>query len=343
MSLPRSLAAGAIALALSLTGAAAQEPTKIRFILDWKYQGIHAYAFRAKEKGYFQAEGLDVDIDQGAGSAATVTRVASGAYDAGFGDMNAVIQMAAAKPGEQPVMVYMLYNKPPFALIMKASSPIKTLADVVGHTMGMPAGGAAGQLFPTLAKLNGIDATKVPITNMQPSLQEQMMLNGQVDFSAVFSVTSYINLIGMKVDPDRDIRWIFFSDHGVDLYSNGMVVSQKLLKEKPKAVAGLVRALNRAVIETAATPEAAVALMLKTEPLLNATLETQRLVYAFKTHIVTPETDAIGVGDIDEARMARGIKLLAETYALPATPTVATVFDRSFLPPKEARALKLKF
>ena len=168
------------------------------------------------------------------------------------------------------------------------------------------------------------------------------MLNGQVDFSAIFSVTSYINLISMKVDPDKDIRWIFYSDHGVDLYSNGMVVSQKLLKEKPKAVAGLVRALNRAVVETAAAPEAAVALMVKTEPLLNASLETQRLVYAFKTHIVTPETDAIGVGDIKDERMARGIKLLAETYALPATPTVASVFDRSFLPPREARALKLK-
>ena len=91
---------------------------------------------------------------------------------------------------------------------------------------------------------------------MQPNLQEQMLLNGQVDFSAVFTVTSYINLIGMKVDPDKDIRWLFFSDYGVDLYSNGIMVSQKLLKEKPKAVAGLVRALNRAIIENAAAPDA---------------------------------------------------------------------------------------
>jgi len=341
MSPPRILAACAVALALSVSGAAAQEPTKVRFTLDWKFQGIHAYAFWAQQKGYFKAEGLDVEIDQGTGSAATVTRVASGAYDAGFGDMNAIIQFAAAKPGEQPVMVYMLYNKPPFALIMKASSPIKTLADVVGHTMGTPAGGAAGQLFPTLAKLNGIDPGKVSITNMQPSLQEQMMLNGQVDFSAVFTVTSYINLIGMKVDPEKDIRWMFFSDHGVDLYSNGLVVSQKLLKEKPKAVAGLVRALNRAVIETAAAPAAAVELLLKAEPLINTELETRRLVYAFKTHIVTPETDSIGVGDIDEVRMAKGIKLLVETYNLPAAPPVPSVFDRSFLPPKSERALKL--
>jgi NitT/TauT family transport system substrate-binding protein len=341
MPLLRRHGALAIGLVLSLAGAAAQEPTKIRFTLDWKYQGIHAYVFWAQEKGYFKAEGLDVDVDQGTGSAASVTRIASGTYDAGFGDMNAIIQLAGTKPGEQPVMVYMVYNKPPFALITKTSSPIKTLKDVVGHTMGTPAGGSAGQLFPPLARINGIDPAKVTVMNMQPNLQEQMLLNGQVDFSAVFTVTSYINLIGMKVDPDKDIRWLFFSDYGVDLYSNGIMVSQKLLKEKPKAVAGLVRALNRAIIENAAAPDAAIALMMKTEPLMNGELEKQRLLYTFKTHIVTPETDEIGIGDIKPDRMAKAIKLLAETYGLASTPTVADVFDRAFLPSKDARTLKL--
>jgi NitT/TauT family transport system substrate-binding protein len=341
MSLLHRVGALAIGLVLSLTGAAAQEPTKIRFTLDWKYQGIHAYVFWAQEKGYFKAEGLDVNVDQGTGSAATVTRIVSGTYDAGFGDMNAIIQLAGTKPGEQPVMVYMVYNKPPFALITKTSSPIKTLKDVVGHTMGTPAGGSAGQLFTPLARINGIDPAKVTVMNMQPNLQEQMLLNGQVDFSAVFTVTSYINLIGMKVDPDKDIRWLFFSDYGVDLYSNGIMVSQKLLKEKPKAVAGLVRALNRAIIENAAAPDAAIALMMKTEPLMNGELEKQRLVYAFKTHVVTPETDEIGIGDIKPDRMTKAIKLLAETYGLAGTPTVADVFDRAFLPSKDARTLKL--
>ena len=87
--------------------------------------------------------------------------------------------------------------------------------------------------------------------------------------------------------------------------------------------------------------DAAIASMVKIEPLMNATLEKQRLVYAFKTHFVTPETDEIGVGDIKDERMAKAIKLLAETYGLANVPTVASVFDRSFLPPKDARVLKL--
>jgi ABC-type nitrate/sulfonate/bicarbonate transport system substrate-binding protein len=119
-----------VALAVSTTCLIAEELTRIKFTLDWKVQGPHAWFYMARDKGYFHETGLDVTVDQGEGSAATVTRVMSGAYDAGFGDMNAIIQNAATRPDEQPMMMYLIYNRSPFALIVKASSPIKTLKDL---------------------------------------------------------------------------------------------------------------------------------------------------------------------------------------------------------------------
>src|SRR5690606_5019259 len=96
-----------------------------------------------EDRGYFDEENIDLTIDQGDGSANTITKVMSGVYDAGFGDVNAIIQNAAARPAEAPVMVYMVYNRAPFAIMTKASGPIRTLKDLEGKTLGSPAGGAA--------------------------------------------------------------------------------------------------------------------------------------------------------------------------------------------------------
>ncbi|CAN5545023.1 ABC transporter substrate-binding protein [soil metagenome] len=328
--------------AASFGMAHAAEPTKIRFTLDWKAQGPHAWYYLAKEKGYFQAEGLDVTIDQGEGSAAAVTRLMTGAYDAGFGDINAVIQNAAQRPGEQPVMVYLVYNRAPYAIIVKADGPIKTLKDMEGRVLSAPAGSATERMFTPLAQKNGVDPTKVKLLNVAPNLVEQMLVGGQADAIAQFSSTSYMNFLAMKKDPDKDFRWFLYTDNGIDLYSNGILVSQKLLKEKPDAVRGLVKALNRAILEVAKDPDAGIAVLKKIEPLTNADIEKQRLVYTIDNQLKTPETAKLGLGDLDDARLQGAITTVVDAYKLPRTPLPAEIFTRNFLPPKADRMLAAK-
>src|SRR6202048_3628038 len=115
-----------------LAGPAFAQETTIKFTLGWKTQGSDAAFFYAKDKGFFKEEGLNVVIDQGEGSGATVTRIMSGAWDAGFGDINAIIQNASTRPADAPVMVYMIWNQPPFAIVAKKSRGINTLKDFQG-------------------------------------------------------------------------------------------------------------------------------------------------------------------------------------------------------------------
>ncbi|MDA9822958.1 ABC transporter substrate-binding protein [Paracoccaceae bacterium] len=326
------------AFVLSLAGPASADGIPIKFTLDWKIQGVHGWFYLAEEKGYFDAEGLDVTIDQGEGSAATVSRIMSGAYDAGFGDMNAIIQNAATNPDDAPVMVYQIYNQPPFAVLTKTGGAVESLASLEGLKVGAPPGSASTKLFPALASAAGFDADKVELISVKSNLQEQMLVQDQVSASLVFNVTSYLNILGIGMDPDKDFTWYPYGASGLDIYSNGVMVSPKLLEENPEAVRGLVNAIAKAMADVLVNPQEGIDIITATEPLSNGELEMKRLQFALDNLIFSDESKVNGIGAIDVERLTRSITTIKELYDLPETPEAEDVFDASFLPPMDMRS-----
>ena len=331
----------ASAAATLATPALAQSRTRLKLVLNWRWQGPQGMFLLAEDRGYFRAAGIDVTIDQGEGSAASVTKVATGAYDVGFGDINAAIALSAQRPAEAPLGVMMLFNRPPFCIAVRADSPIRTPRDLEGRTIGGPANDGALRLFPAFARLAGIDASRVNITNMNAQLREQMLNRGQVDgvFGFVNTIRFSAQLIGTNAD--TAYRWILYGDYGMDLYSIAIVVSRQLARDNPAAVAGLLRAINRGLADMLREPDAAVAAVARREPLINVQVERARLDATVRDEMNHPEIGRIGLGDVVDERFTRGIGILAQAQNLPRMPAMAEVFDRRFLPPLSERITRL--
>jgi NitT/TauT family transport system substrate-binding protein len=322
----------AVALSAPLAAPAAAQTTKLKMVLNWKYQGPQGMFFIAQDKGYLKAEGLEVQMDQGNGSGAAVPLVANGTYDIGFGDINALIELAARKPDDAPIAVYVMFNQPPFTVAVKSDSPIKSPKDFEGKTLGGAANDGALKLFPAFCKLAKIDCTRIKITNFQPNLREQMLMQGQVDgvFGFVNTIRFSAKLMGVQ---ESQLRFINYGTYGMDLYSNAIIVSKKLVRDNPKAVEGLVRAINKGLVDSLKDLDGAVAAVAKREPLIKVPIEKERFVQTLKDEMNHPEIAKIGLGNVDIERLKKSIDILVEANILPRTPAVTEIFTPAFLPP----------
>ena len=326
------LARVALLLVAALTGSASAAETPVKMTLDFKFEGPSAPFLLPLDKGYYKAEGLNVTIDPSAGSLEPIQRVASGEYDMGFADINALIKFRDANPGTPIKAIFMLYNRPPFAVIGRKSRGIATPKDLEGKTLGAPAADGAFAQWSIFAQANNIDVSKVTIENISFPVREPMLAAGQVDAITGYSFSTYIDLKDKGVPVD-DIAVLLMADYGLTLYGNAILVNSKFAAEYPDAVKGFLRAFMRGLRETVKQPSTAIESVLKRNTLARKPVELERLTMAIRENIVTPEVKANGYGGIDDARFSQAIEQIALTHKFKAAkPKPEDIFDPSYLP-----------
>jgi NitT/TauT family transport system substrate-binding protein len=331
-SFTRALALGAAAL---FAGGGAQAQTAIKFTLDWVFQGPTSPFLVALERGYYKAEGLDVTMDPGQGSAGALQRVATGAYQIGFADVNSLIEYNAKNPGKEILSVFIAYDFPPFGVHALKKGGISKPADLAGKKLGAPVFDASFRLFPAFAKKVGLDAKSVTHVNLTPQLREQSLVQGSVDFISGHYFSSILDLKARNI-AQADIVSFNYSDFGMDVYGNGIIVSPEIAA-KPEIVTGFIRATIKGWKDVIANPQLGVAAAKKRDPLIDEALELERLQMSLRMNVLTPFVKANGMGDVDPARFARSVTDVADAFGLPAAPDPAKVFSGKYLPAKADR------
>lgn len=323
---------------MSTTSTDGKSKRAIKVNPSWLLQGDNAPITIAIQRGYFAEKGLDVKIERGFGSADTLAKVAAGQFEIGFGDLYSMIEFNSKNPNDELVAVAIPYNKSPFSIVTLKKSGITDPKALAGKKLGAPAGDAPRKLWPVFAEEAGLKPDAVTWVTMEPKLRETFLLKGDVDAVSGFATTIIPALAKAGTKPE-DMEVFMYTDNGLDLYGNAIVVKKSFVEQNPDVVKSFLEAYFKGMQDTLKDPDAGLESVMKAgDSLMDKNVEKLRLQIALEDLYVTPEVEKVGLGGVDSTRLKKTVEQVSKGFGL-TTPTIDEVFTDSYLPPKNARAL----
>lgn len=319
----RARLAAVLLLMLVVAGARPVAAADVNFITDFGFNGRHAYFYVAREKGYYKAEGFDVNFVRGQGSADAIKKVAAGIATFGFADAGSLV-LARSNDGVPVKLVSIVYAKPPQAIFAIKGSGIVTPKDLEGKTVADTASSSVRLLFPAFAKAAGIDANKVKWVVADGAALPSLLANGRADAICQFSVGE--PLIAAATAPKEIVR-IDYKDSGLDYYGNGIIASDEMIAQHPDQVRAFVRATIKGMKDAFANPAEAAAIMAKYQKELSPT------VIEGETRLVSELAQVKGksLGSIDPKSIAGTIDMMSANFTLKNPVQPAELFAPGFV------------
>ena len=331
-------AAAATSLALALPRASAQGTrTPIKIALNRApHDASNAPFLLAEQKGYFAREDIDVTMSLSKNATDAIRRVTSNEFDFGFCDGSVNMRAAMQSKAPAPVYLFAIFDRSPACIVTWKSSGIQKPADLAGKSIIATPGDGAFQMFHPFLRAAGVAADAVKIVESGLEDREASMFRRLGDGAVGFDTTIYYKLkeMGTRLE---ELNFMYYADGGLELYSNGIVVSQRMLREQRGRIAAVVRACARGWRDAIKDPREAIDALARVEPGIDKATELARFDWIKERQILTPPVRANGLGVIDSARLRR----LAAQIAGPSAAAFAvdTVFDASFLPALADRAV----
>src|SRR5690606_419436 len=225
----KKLMVSMLAGAMSLAAFQALAADKVTLQLKWVTQSQFGGYYVAKDKGFYEEEGLDVEIKPGGPDIAPEQVIAGGGADVIVTWMAA--GLAARDKGVGLINIAQPFKKAGMQLVCLKDGPVKTEADFKGKTLGV---WFFGNEYPFYAWMNKIglptEGGTDGVTVLKQSFDVQPLIQKQADCISVMTYNEYWQLIDAGYKPE-DLTVFNYSEMGNDLLEDGLYVLEDKLKD----------------------------------------------------------------------------------------------------------------
>jgi NitT/TauT family transport system substrate-binding protein len=297
------------------------QTVKVRFPVGYIPNVQFAPLYVAIEKGYYQREGIELDIDY---SFETDAVALVGANELQFATVSGEQVLLGRSQGLPIVYVLTWYQKYPVGVAAIKEKNIRQPSDLRGKRIGLPGLYGASYIgLIALLEAGGLKESDVILDSIGFT-QVESLIAGREDAVVVY-VANEPNQLSAKGYP---VDVILTADY-LPLVSNGIITNEKTIRENPELIRRMVRATWKGIVEAAVNPEAAFEISKKyVENLAQTDQAVQKQV--LNSSIELWDVEKKGVSDAQSWKNMHDI--LLEMNLLRQPLDVSQAYTNEFLP-----------
>ncbi len=299
-------------------GSAAGELTTVRFQPNFVPGGQDSYLYYGLELGYFEDEGINLEIIPGVNAQVAIDDVLAGTVDIARTSAFNIILNASKQ--RQVVSVGTVWGKSTYSVILPEGEGTD-LSDISGKDLLVPGGSPNEGLTKLLLSSNGLDPNSFTAVNVNSSALISTYLAGEGD-GLVGSAPAFLPATA----EGRPSEAILFADNGLNIPDFSYVVSPGYLNGKPEAVAAFLRAAYKSYQAAMDDPDAAAAAMNKTEPSVPATGYPVAVFEAISEFRCTAEQAGEPYGPHNAEQWAEAASKMLEAGLITTEVDTSTIF-----------------
>lgn len=245
---------------------AGESTQKVNFALDWTPNTNHTGLYVAQEKGFFEDEGLEVEIML-PGEAGADQLVASGKADFGIGAQEALTEARAADIPIVSVAAIIQHNTSGFASLKEEG--IESPKDFEGKNYGGWGAPVEQAVVESLMDKDNADSSKVEYINMGSS-DFFTAIQRDIDLAWV-----YYGWTGIEAEQrGMELNMQYLNDYSdkLDYYTPIITTNEKLINQDPETVKAFVAAVVKGYEFAIANPEESADILIAAVPDLDPEL-----------------------------------------------------------------------